>query len=118
MWPTRTSQVESAIDPAVIAEHLASLPKPKPVPGVGGLAAAVASAKPGPPAKKDDPAQGTLDLAKPADVDENSPIERNRVAGRCEHCATWIEVGTGRKTIFGQRGVIVCNPACRPASVV
>ena len=115
VWPTRTSQVESAIDPAVIAEQLASLPKPKPVPGVGGLAAAVAAAKPGSVARRDDPAQGTLDLAKPVGVDAHDRVERNRVAGRCEHCTTWIEIGAGRKTVFGQRGVIVCHPACRAA---
>lgn len=35
---TRTSQVESVIDPAVVAEQVASMPKPKPTPDKPGLA--------------------------------------------------------------------------------
>jgi type IV secretion system protein VirD4 len=116
---TRTSQVESVIDPAVVAEQLASMPKPKPAADKTGLAATVAAAatvKVGQQAKTD-PAQGTLTFpprTAAAASAADGAVSRNRVAGNCEKCHTWVGVGSGRTMPFGQRTLIICHPKCAP----
>ena len=115
VWPTRKSQVEPVIDPAVIAEQLASMPKPKPVPDRTGPVAAAATARLGANAPKQHTGQGKLEFATPAagGDDEGGP---NRVAGNCESCRIWIAVGAGRLQLFGQRTLLLCKAPCKPAA--
>lgn len=98
---------EPTLDQAVIAESLASLPRPhgaldRPAQLPRTLAAARSSAAVD--------AQGQLDLA----LDAPEPEVGNRVAGRCERCGTRVPVGAGRTAGFGSRTVVFCDPTCPP----
>jgi type IV secretion system protein VirD4 len=115
VWPTRKSQVEPVIDPAVIAEQLASMPKPKPALDRTSATAVAAVARPGttPPGK--DSGQGKLDFAATSRAGDD-PGGPNRVAGNCESCRIWIPVGAGRLQLFGQRTLLLCKAPCQPAA--
>ncbi len=113
----RTSQVAPVIDKALIAEQLANLPRPNSA-RQAGLAATIESSRradAGPTAAARPKGQGTFEFdaaAMPVPTSAGvSPI-RNRVAGRCTRCHTWIEVGTGTNRPYGTRTVIVCDPPC------
>ena len=103
-------QVAPVIDEAVIAEQLASLPRPKPAPARMSLAEAAAAARAAKPTKAT--AQGTLDFAAVKAAEVQEPTDRNRVAGYCARCEKWNEVGAGKNLLYGGRTVIHCHPAC------
>lgn len=99
---------EPTLDQAVVAESLASLPRPhlapdRPAPlrrpSVGARTTTTADG------------QGQLDLTL-----DNAPdpvgAAGNRVAGRCERCGTRVPVGSGRSAGFGARTVVFCDPTC------
>jgi type IV secretion system protein VirD4 len=57
--------------------------------------------------------QAVLPLDGEVSADEQEPRELNRVAGACDRCMTWVEVGGGEVIRFGRRPVLRCFPACR-----
>lgn len=105
--PGPRPEPEPVVDPIVIAESVASLPR---VPGAPDDRARVPrpSTRRGPTAGEH-PAQGRLDLA----VSPTTP-DGNRVAGSCERCGARVPVGTGRSARYGARTVVFCSPSCPP----
>jgi type IV secretion system protein VirD4 len=105
--PGPRPEPEPVVDPIVIAESVASLPR------LAGASddhsrAFRANARRG-PAANEHPAQGQLDL--PA---EPTPPDGNRVAGNCERCGARVPVGAGRSASYGTRTVVFCSPSCPP----
>jgi type IV secretion system protein VirD4 len=105
--PGPRPEPEPVVDPIVIAESVASLPR------LAGASddhsrAIRANARRG-PAANEHPAQGQLDL--PA---EPTPPDGNRVAGNCERCGARVPVGAGRSASYGTRTVVFCSPSCPP----
>lgn len=102
VWPQGGTSPEPALDPTVVAESIANLPRPR------GDRSSTGGAHHPRPARPTDRMQGQLDLA--AALDE--PVERNRVAGMCERCGARVPVGGGATVGFGNRTVIRCHPTC------
>ncbi|MGD9797322.1 MAG: type IV secretory system conjugative DNA transfer family protein [Acidimicrobiia bacterium] len=101
--PGPRPEAEPVVDPVVIAESVASLPRLRGAPDD--------PARPLGPNARRGPAQGQLDLAV-----EPAPPDGNRVAGYCERCGARVSVGAGRATSFGARTVVFCSPSCPPPS--
>ena len=91
------SGVESVIDPAALEESLAKFPGPRPPrsdpPATPNGARRVRPVPPG---------QTQLDLDQTADRGDGPVV--NRVAGKCEHCGTRVEVGAGQVVRIGNAG--------------
>ncbi len=101
---TRRSEVKPVIDAAVMAEQVAKLPKiPTPPPPATPRPTASGKASPKVPA---DPPE--LDFSEQSD--EEVPSDANRVAGKCERCGSWREIGEGRVVQYGRREVVICDP--------
>jgi type IV secretion system protein VirD4 len=96
---------EPTLDQSVIAESLASLPRPHgPDHGAPHRARI-------PTTRSDDrPRPSQLDPG----LDDRPSTATNRVAGRCERCGTRVPVGAGRSAGFGARTVVFCDPSCPP----
>lgn len=92
-------------DQAADDDILAHLPKPKQQ-NAGGERPAENTLQPNHADQPVLPLEGNL----PADEEE--PREVNRVAGACNRCMTWVEVGGGEVIRFGRRSVLRCFPAC------
>ena len=111
----RQSDAEPVIDAAVIADHLASLPRPKTTLdrlGFALSAATKASIKPS------DKSQGEFDFARAVAVAvEDDPVDQKRLAGTCKHCGTKVNIGLRVNDLFGGRRVIRCQLAC-PTKIV
>ena len=101
LGPERIVEVASVIDKVVLAEQLASLPTPKHA--AVSCEHEAASTKPTEAAKSDTTSHAAV------------VVEVNRGAGRCEQCGAALAIGAGRKAVYGQRGVILCNPECASA---
>jgi len=106
MWPQGATSPQPVLDPTVVAESVANLPRPR-AQRDGWLAGG--GARHPRPARATDRMQGQLDLTEAL---EDEPVEANRVAGRCERCAARVQVGAGTTVVFGGRSVIRCHPAC------
>ncbi|MBI5738863.1 MAG: type IV secretory system conjugative DNA transfer family protein [Mycolicibacterium neoaurum] len=104
VWPHQGTSPEPVLDPTVVAESVANLPKPRGQRDDRPLT----SGAHGRPARPADRGQGQLDLAHTLD----EPSDRNRVAGVCETCGKRLPVGAGTTVSFGGRTVIRCHPAC------
>lgn len=102
LWPQGATSPEPVLDPTVVAESVANLPRPRAQrddrPSGGG-------ARHPRPA---DRMQGQLDLVAALD----GPVDANRVAGTCERCGARVGVGAGTTSVFGGRAVIRCRPTC------
>ena len=96
---------EPTLDQSVIAESLASLPRPH-----GADHGPLRLPRTPTSGPDDRPAPGQLGLA----FDDPPPTAANRIAGRCERCGTRIPVGAGRTAGFGARTVVFCDPSCPP----
>lgn len=92
-------------DQAADDDILAHLPKPKQQ-NAGGERRVENTLQPNHAGQPVLPLDGNL----PADEEE--PREVNRVAGACNRCMTWVEVGGGEVIRFGRRPVLRCFPAC------
>jgi hypothetical protein len=64
------------------------------------------------PDPKPQKAQPVLPAKGDHPADERAPMEVNRVAGACERCMTWVEVGGGEVIRLGRRSVLRCFPRC------
>lgn len=98
---------EPTLDQSVIAESLASLPRPH---GANHGPLRPGRSQPGPTDERPGPSQ--LDLG----FDDPPSTPANRIAGRCERCGTRIPVGVGRSAGFGARTVVFCDPSCPPGA--
>ncbi|MGH3441169.1 MAG: type IV secretory system conjugative DNA transfer family protein [Nitriliruptorales bacterium] len=105
LWPEGTTSPEPVLDPTVVAESGANLPRPR---VQRDDHAAGSGARLPRPARPADRMQGQLDLV--ASLDE--PVEANRIAGTCERCGARVPVGAGTTSAFGGRIVIRCHPTC------
>jgi type IV secretion system protein VirD4 len=97
---------EPVVDPTVVAESVASLPKPHGAPDSGARLLRPGTRRAGTTAEH--AGQGKLDLT----ADGPSPSKGNRVAGNCERCGTKVPVGAGRTASYGSRTVVFCSPSC------
>jgi hypothetical protein len=105
--PGPRPEPEPVVDPIVIAESVASLPR---IPSASDGRARVPGAsnrRGSTPSER--PAQGQLDLAVAP-----TPADGNRVAGSCERCGARVPVGAGRSASYGNRTVTFCSPSCPP----
>ena len=79
VWPHRSTSPEPVVDPTVIAESIANLPRPRP----HRDSKAVSGVGPGPNAGRGrGPVPDQLDFGQTLD----EPVERNRTTGWCERC--------------------------------
>ncbi len=60
-----------------------------------------------------DPPDGTEAVDGTDERDAYEDVQRNRVAGLCERCGTWLAPDAGEVVVFGSREVFRCTPACR-----
>lgn len=99
------SGVQSVIDPAALEESLAKFPGPRqPRSDPPATPNGARRIRPVPPG------QTQLDLDQTADRGDGPVV--NRVAGKCEHCGTRVEVGAGQVVRIGTRDALACRPAC------
>ena len=105
VWPEGGASPEPVLDPTVVAESVANLPRPRSPRDDRASAGAARRPQPGRPA---DRMQGQLELVPTLD----EAVDRNRVAGLCERCGARVPVGAGTTVSFGGRVVIRCHPTC------
>ncbi len=103
---TRKSETTPVIDAAVMAEQVAKLPKiPSPPSATTEAPPSVAKASSKPPAN-----QQELHFDSP-DV-EGVRTDANRVAGKCERCGQWREIGHARVVAYGRSEIVICSDRC------
>jgi type IV secretion system protein VirD4 len=105
--PGPRPEPEPVLDPIVIAESVASLPRLAGAPDDRARVPRPSNRR-GPDAGEQ-PAQGRLDLAVAP-----PPTAGNRVAGSCERCGARVPPGAGRSARYGARTVVFCSPSCPP----
>ena len=102
-----SAAVNIKIDAAVMAEQVAKLPR------LRSRDATLALPINRVPSRPTSPLQTALNFEVPV---EEPPAERpdsNRVAGSCERCGKWHDLGGGKTLRYGRRDVVVCDPGCR-----
>ena len=121
--PTPHGSVAPVLDPAVVTESLAQLPRPRSEapsravpPNHGAGRRRGASASPGQAQLSLLTSDATEATEATAATTDGSEGDRNRVAASCERCGTRLAIGVGRITRFGGRDVVLCvDPPCRNA---
>ena len=102
--------VTPVLDPAVLNESVSSLPRPRAQHPTRPTDTSTRRApRPSRPGQEQLPL--TTDTADSPRPPAATP-ERNRVAGRCEHCDARVPLGDGYVIRFAGREVLCCGPCC------